>query len=87
MRELDSYIADSMDEAMEYYAESNDYHESQRTINRDIELFCSTLTEEQKTEFRRLIDKINDADSIFSERAYEAGVINGIEFRERILGK
>ena len=48
---LENGIADSMDESMRTYIESEDYQERRTSINHKLTCFRSGLTDAQKKEF------------------------------------
>lgn len=82
---FESFIEETMDEAMRPYTDSEAYKTGRTQINEKIEAFQDKLTStEQKTEFLQLIDMINDGDAEFSVHAYKLGVKTGISFQKQL---
>lgn len=82
---LDSYIEETMDEAMRPYTDSETYKTGRTQINEKIAAFRDKLTStEQINKFNQLLDTINDADAAYSTHAYIAGVKAGISFQEQL---
>ena len=75
---IEDFLPD-MEDTMQSYVESNEYRLRQRTIKEAILTFRSMLPEYQHSAFNRLIDMINDADSIYSKEAYRTGFALGRE--------
>lgn len=84
----DSYLEDTMDEAMRSYTESRTYKATRTEINAAIAAFRDNLTSEtQKKEFLRLLNQINDADADFSVNAYIRGVKMGAKLFQQDVRK
>lgn len=78
---FESFIEETMDEAMEPYTGSDEYKIGRSDINKKITKFCDSLTSEtQRAEFLQLIDLINTADADFSVNAYINGFKTGRAF-------
>lgn len=82
---LENYIADSMEESMQPYIDSEEYQSSKDAINTKIVNFRSGLNPAQQKEFNLLMDMINDADAEFSAKAFVIGAVNGIALREQVI--
>ena len=84
---IEDYLADSMDEVMRPYTESDDYKTTRETLSNIMRKFRSELSQAQQREFNHLMDMINDADAKFASKAFVCGAVNGIALREQILNK
>lgn len=82
---LESYIADSMEESMQPYINSEGYQASRAAINTKIVDFRSGLNPAQQREFNLLMDMMNDAHAEFASKAFVTGAVNGIALREQVL--
>lgn len=82
---LESYIADSMEESMQPYINSEEYQTSKAAINTKLVDFRSGLNPAQQKEFNLLMDMMNDAHAEFAAKAFVTGAVNGIALREQVL--
>ena len=82
---LESYIADSMDESMQPYIESDEYLNQRAAINQKLICFRNGLTETQQKDFNHLLNMMNDAHAEFAAKAYVFGAVNGIALREQFV--
>ena len=82
---FDTFIEETMDEAMRPYTDSEAYKTERTQINKKIAAFLDKLTStEQKTEFLQLVDMINNGDAECSVHAYTLGVKTGISFQKQL---
>ncbi len=82
---IEDYLADSMDEVMHPYTDSDDYKATREKISNSMREFKSGLSQAQQKKFNRLMDMVNDADAQFASKAFVYGAVNGIALREQIL--
>lgn len=81
---LENYIADSIDESMKDYINSEEYRDEHRKISEKTAAFRAALSPEMKIEFNMLMNDIDNFDSAFASKAYVTGTVNGIALREKI---
>ena len=85
MTALESYIADSMEESMQPYINSEEYQTCKATVNTKLVAFRSGLNAAQQKEFNLLMDMMNNAHAEFASKAFVYGTVNGIALREQVL--
>lgn len=85
MTTLENNIADSMEESMQPYINSEEYQSSKAAINTKLVDFRSGLNPAQQREFNLLMDMMNDAHAEFASKAFVCGAVNGIALRDQVL--
>ena len=81
---LESYIADSMDESMQPYIESDEYKEANWEFNKMFREFLQELSPEQQKKLIRLMNARGDLESALAGEALCRGIIHGIELHQDI---
>lgn len=84
---VSDYIEDSMEDAMQSYAQTEEYRTRAHEIAESISAFHASLPENRQQEFLLLIDRINTADADMVVKAYHTAFAKGICFRAEILEK
>ena len=85
MTALECYIADSMEETMRSFTESEEYMAPRAAINKMIAEVRAELNPEMQKSFNTLMDMMNNAHADFAAKAYTYGVVNGIALREQVM--
>lgn len=84
---VSDYIEDSMEEAMQSYAQTEEYKEQAHEIAESISAFHASLPKQLQPDFLLLIDRINTAEADMVVKAYHTAFARGMCFRAEILEK
>jgi hypothetical protein len=84
---LAAYIADSMEETMQPYTDSDDFLQSRKVINKRISALRSAIPEPQQRELNSLLNMIDNANTEYVEKAYTTGVVYGVRLRDEVITK
>lgn len=84
---LATYIADSMEDAMQPYTDSNDFLQSRKDINERVASLRSAIPEPQQRELNDLLNMIDNANTEYVEKAYTTGVVYGVRLRDEVNAK
>ncbi len=82
-----TYIADSMEEAMQPYTNSDDFLQSRKVINEKISALRSTIPEPLQRELNSLLNMIDNANAAYVAQAYTTGVVYGVRLRDEVIAK
>ena len=85
MKSLEDYLADSFDDIMQPFYESDEYKTKHTKNNKFIAEFRAMLPEELRAQLDQIMDSISNEYADVASKAFEYGAKNGIALREQII--
>ena len=85
MISIEDYLADSFDDVMQPFYESDGYTTRHAKNTTSIAEFKEMLPEEFRAQFDQITDSISNQYAYVASKAFEYGAKNGMALREQII--